>query len=182
MLAQKQPAGNYAITQYGKLVLHLSSPLEFALKHKEYFSTHAIWRLPERFMNRIGELSQTELVMGMMESTARSNKMIYEAQQFMWGISPEPLPQPPSVISEQIPKGVEYKMLSPQPPERLPNLENRTFSEPPAILALTEKEAGVSFFFTGGRVDYAGFYGKDPFFLNWARDLFLHYWDKGRRT
>jgi hypothetical protein len=68
-----------------------------------------------------------------------------------------------SVISEQIPKGVIYKMLSPQPPAKLPNLENRTFLGPPAILALTEKEAAVSFFFNGERVDYTGFYGKTPY-------------------
>jgi len=30
-------------------------------------------------------------------------------------------------------------------------------------------------------MDYAGFFGKDPTFLNWVKELFLYYWDKGIR-
>jgi hypothetical protein len=30
-------------------------------------------------------------------------------------------------------------------------------------------------------MDYAGFVGKDPAFLNGVKDLFLFYWDKGKR-
>jgi predicted transcriptional regulator len=181
LLVQKQPEGTYATTQYGKLVLQLSSSLEFVFKHKQYFLTHDVWRLPPQFVNRVGELSQTNLIMGMMESTAKSSQMIGEAQQYMWGVSPEPLPQSFDALAKQIPKGVEYRILSPQPPAKLPNLENRTLSNTPAIMALTEKEAGVSFRFIGGRMDYAAFFGKDPMFLNWVKDLFLYYWDKGKR-
>ena len=182
LLVQKQPEGTYAITQYGRLVLQLSSSLEFVFKHKQYFLTHDVWRLPQQFVNRIGELSQTNLMIGIFESTNKSSQMIGEAQQYMWGVSPEPLPQSFDAIAKQIPKGVEYKILSPQPPAKLPNLENRTLSDIPAIMALTEKEAGISFRFIGGRTDYAGFFGKDPGFLNWVKDLFLYYWDKGKRS
>lgn len=182
LLVQKQPDGTYAITQYGKLVLEFSSPLEFAFRHKEYFLAHDVWRLPFQFVKRLGELSGTSLIMGLMESTEKSSQMIREAEQYLWGVSAEPLPQSFDVLAKQIPKGVEYRILSPQPPAKLPNLESRTLSDVPAILALTEKEGGVSFRFVGGRADYAGFYSKDPIFLNWVRDLFLYYWNKGKRA
>lgn len=182
LLIQKQPEGTYAITQYGRLVLEFSSPLEFVLKHKEYFLVHDVWRLPYQFVKRLGELSQTNLITGMMESTAKSSQMIGEAQRYMWGVSAEPIIQSFDAVAKQIPKGVEYRFLSPQPPAKLPNLENRTLSEIPAMMALTEKEAGISFPFFGGRADYAGFYGKDPIFLNWVKDLFLYYWNKGKRA
>jgi predicted transcriptional regulator len=68
------------------------------------------------------------------------------------------------------------------PPAKLPNLENRTLFEIPAIIALTEKEAAICFHLVGGRTDYAGFFGSDSIFLNWVKDLFLYYWDKGKRT
>jgi len=181
-LVEKQPEGKYAITAYGRLVLQLSSSLEFVFKHKQYFLTHDVDQIPQQLISRIGELSQTKLIMGMIESTTKSSKMIGEAKQFMWGISPEPLPAPLDEVSKQIPKGAEYRILSPQPPTKLPNLENRMLSEVPVIMAITEKEATVSFRFIGGRVDYAGFSGKDPLFLNWVKDLFLYYWDKGKRT
>lgn len=182
LLIQKKPEGTYAITPYGKLVLEFSSPLKFVLKHRKYFLAHDVWRLPPQFMKRLGELSQTNLMTGMMESTAKSSQMIREAQKYMWGISVEPIIPSFDTVAKQIPKGVDYRFLSPQPPAKLPNLENRTLSEIPIMLALTEKEAGVSFPFFGGRTDYAGFYGKDPIFLNWAKDLYLYYWEKGKRA
>ncbi len=182
MLVQKQPDGKYAITQYGRLVLPLSLSFEFVFKHKQYFLTHDVGQLPQQFLNRIGELSQTNLLMGLLEITTKSSQMIGESQKLMWGISPEPLPVPFDEIVKQIPKGAEYRILSPQPPMKLPNLENRTLSDVPVIMAINEKWATLCFRFIGGRVDYAGFSGTNPVFLNWIKDLFLYYWNKGKRT
>ncbi len=156
--------------------------MDFVLKHKQYFMNHDIWRLPCQFVNRIGELSQATLKMGLVESTFKSSQMIGEAKHHMWAISPEPLPQDFDVLSRQIPGGLEYKILSPQPYAKFSNLENRTLSDSPAILALTEKEAALCFRFTDGRVDYAGFIGDGETFLNWVKDLFLYYWEKGKRA
>jgi len=181
LLVQKQPEGTYAITEYGRLVLQLSASLDFVFKHKEYFVNHDLLWLPPQFLSRIGELSQANLMMGMVESTMKSSTLIGEAKQFMWAVSPEPVPQAFEEISKQIPKGAEYRILSPQPPVKLPNLENRTLTEPPAVMVVTEKEAGLCFRFKEGRVDYAGFFGKDPVFLNFVKDLFLYYWNKGKR-
>ncbi|HVP17160.1 MAG TPA: hypothetical protein VMT42_07320, partial [candidate division Zixibacteria bacterium] len=62
------------------------------------------------------------------------------------------------------------------------NVEGRSLPDLPAIVVLTEKAAGVCFRQVGGRVDYAGFFGDDPTFHNWVKDLFLYYWDKGKRA
>jgi predicted transcriptional regulator len=181
MLVQRQPEGAYAITQFGRLELHFASSMEFALKHRKYFMTHDVLGFPHPFLNRISEISKATLKTGLIESTFKSSQLIGEAKQYMWAVSPEPLPQPFEEIARQIPKGVEYRILSPQPPVKLANLENRTFSNCPAIFALTEKEAALCLRFPDGRVDYAGFIGSDPTFLNWIKDLFLYYWDKGKR-
>ena len=99
----------------------------------------------------------------------------------MWGISPELLKDSTEVISQQIPKGVNYRIISPQPPAKLSNIEIRNHTEFPVILVVTEKEASLSFRFIEGRVDYASFSGNDPMFLNWIKDLFLYYWDQAQR-
>jgi predicted transcriptional regulator len=181
-LIQRQPNGEYATTQYGKLELYLSSAMDFVLKNKPYFLTHDIWQLPHQFINRICELSQATLKMGLIESTFKSSQLIGEAKQYMWAISPEPLPQAFNSLTKQIPKGVEYKILSPQPPAKFLNLENRTLTNSPVIFALTEKEAALCFRFMDGRVDYAGFIGNSEIFLNWVKDLFLYYWNKGKQA
>ena len=61
------------------------------------------------------------------------------------------------------------------------NVEIRGLSFIPAVIVLTEKEAGICFRFTEERMDYAGFYGNDEAFRGWVRDFFLYYWNKGSR-
>jgi predicted transcriptional regulator len=93
------------------------------------------------------------------------------------------------IMNEQIMKGLKLKMLIPEnllsasvsPTATAKNMEARGLPDLPAIVVLTEKEGGICFRQVGGRVDYAGFFGKDPIFHNWVRDLFLYYWDKGKR-
>ncbi len=182
LLIQRQPEGSYTITEYGKLVLQLSASLEFAFKHKRFLLTHDIWRLPYQFVNRIGELSQTNLMTDTMEGISKTEQVLREAQQYVWGFGEGRFTEAMNTIAnEQTRKGIEYKILSPLPPAKLQNMENRTLSDIPAILALTEKEAVICFRLIGGRADYAGFSGKDTIFLNWVKDLFLYHWNKGKR-
>ena len=51
----------------------------------------------------------------------------------------------------------------------------------PFNVVMSEKEAGISFQFTDGRVDYVSFVGTALVFVSWVKDLFLYYWDKGNR-
>ena len=177
-LTKKQPEGTYAITEYGRLILQMTLPLAFLHKNKEYFLTHDVSLLPSQFIMRLDELSKAELLSGMVESTTKISTMIGEAKEFMWGISPEPLMQQLDVISSEVPQGCEYRVLSPQLPKKLANLENRTFLNPPIVMAMTEKQAAVCFRLVGGKVDYACFFGDDVLFRDWAKDLFLYFWDK----
>ena len=189
MLVQKQPEGTFAITQYGKLVLHLSSSFKFVSKHKEYFLTHDVWRLPLQFVNRIGELSQTKLIMDAMENINRGERMFMEAEQYAWALAEGRVPElMDPIMTEKIGKGLKLKMLIPEsdlpavPATKTPNVELRGISDIPAIIAVTEKEASICFRFIEGRMDYAGFSGNDPAFLNWVKDLFLYYWEKAKRA
>ena len=94
-----------------------------------------------------------------------------------------------STLLEGISKGVKYRFLFPKrfiPKElTIPGLaqaaEIRSMEDLPFNVAMSEKEAGISFQFTDGKVDYVSFVGKDPVFVNWVKDLFLYYWDKGNR-
>lgn len=190
-LVQRQPEGSYRIAPYGKLVLQLAASLEFVSKHKEYFSTHDLSRLPYTFVNRIGELSQATLNMEAMGNISEGEQMIGRAEQYLWAMVEGPgneLMAP--TVAEQSRRGVKYRFLVPErrlpvgsgPPGTTQAIEARGLSDIPAIVALTEREAGVMFRFVGGRADYAGFFAKDPSSLNWTKDLFLYYWDKGKRS
>jgi predicted transcriptional regulator len=189
-LIQKQNDGNYDITQYGIFVLRHSSTLEFIFKYRAFFSSHDFKRLPSQFLDRIGELSKAEFSSGTMASINVVQRIIREADQYMWaGTAEQPLSIRP-ILVESIPRGVKYKFLFPKrfiPAAPIfPGMEHavewRAFEDIPVNLVISEKEAGASFYMPDGKTDYAGFFGKDPTFMNWVKEVFQYYWAKGTRV
>ena len=186
-LVKRQPDGTFTITPYGRLVLHLSTGYGFLSRHREYFLEHDIWGLPESFINRICELDQSTLL-GTIMSVNKSVQIVLEAEEHAWGISErgdgsdhlDPL------VNPRIEEGLPFKLLIPeavllqaQSLNPSQNIEIRGFKSCPVVVVLSEKAGMIFFRFTGGRLDYAGFYGEDPVFLNWLHELFLYYWEKG---
>jgi predicted transcriptional regulator len=128
--------------------------------------------------------------MNIMENINTSERITREAQEYMWGGGAEEPLNIGSIINEKITKGVKFRFLFSEKfipkqsssPEKARSVELRIMDDIPVNFVLTEKEAGISFNLAGGRVDYAGFVSKDPVFLNWIKDLFLYYWEKGKRV
>lgn len=190
LLIQRKPEGSYTITPYGRLVLQLSASLEFVSKHKEYFATHDLSRLPPAFVNRIGELARGTLNLDTMEVLNTGQRMIGQAERYFWSLVPGPgneLLGP--TVREQSRKGVNFRFLIPE--SRLQatpgrsgdssDFELRILSDLPAIVALTESEALVALHPIQGRWDFAGFHAVDSTFVGWAKDLFLDCWDRAKR-
>ncbi len=182
-LIQRQPDGSYTSTQYGTVVLRISASIDFLSRHREYFSKHDLLRLPPQFVNRIGELSGATLILDTIESLNIGQRIMMEASRYAWGIAEGHIPELMGpIMDEKVREGLGIRMLIPNsalgPVRAPPNVELRGISEVPLGIALTESAAVVSFRFTKGRLDYAGFSGTDPVFLNWAKDLFLYYWNQ----
>jgi predicted transcriptional regulator len=189
LLIQKKPQSTFGITEYGRVVLQLSSSFEFIYKNRQYFATHDFSRLPYQFLNRIGELNSAFLLTDMIENINIIEQLTREAEQYMWGGGTEqPLNVRP-ILQENIPKGATYRFIFPKrfistrqlPPEIARAVEWRSMEDLPFTIILTEKGAGICFNLVGGKADYVGFGGRDPMFMNWVKDLFLYYWDKGQR-
>ncbi len=191
LLIRRLPEGAYTATPYGRLVLQLSPSLEFVSRHREYFATRDLSRLPHSFVNRIGELSAGALHMETMESIVTGEQLMGRVQRYFWALVPGPgsdLLGP--TVHEQKLRGVDFRFAVPAeslppkapPPEAEPDFELRGLRQIPAILAATDAESFVSFPPVGGRWDYAGFYGRDPKFLQWTKDVFLHFWEQGKRA
>ena len=187
-LIQRLSDGKYTITNYGKLALHLLQSLEFSFEHKEYFLNHDVWRLPIQFLNRIGELSTGTLCMDTLETMNRTNHMFNESEKYAWAMGEKLLESLGPAMTDPISKGVKFRFMGFESrlpkvnhaPGEAPHIELRTLTEAPITIVYTEKEAFICLPSTEGRMDYAAFYGKDQLFVNWARELFLYYWDKGK--
>jgi predicted transcriptional regulator len=191
-LVQRQPDDTFALGEFGKLILQISSSFDFISKHKAYFSTHDLTSLPSQFVNRLGELSAAKLEMDTIKNLNMGAQAFTESEQYAWGMGEGTIrEQMTSVMNQHVARGIQVEMIISK--ERLPaganlpempkNVELRKgLPELPAIIVLTEKVAGVCFCQLGGRIDYAGFFGSDPTFHDWVKDLFLFYWEKGERT
>jgi predicted transcriptional regulator len=188
LIVQRLPDGTYTITNYGKLTLQLLQSLEFTFKHKEYFLNHDVWQLPYQFVNRIGELSRSTLDMDTIENINRAGQMFSEAENYAWAMGQILLESLGPAMARPISKGVKFRFMGCQSrlpnfnpvPGEAPHIELRTFTDIPITIVTTEKEACICLPSTEGRMDYAAFYGTDPKFITWARELFLYYWDKGK--
>jgi len=188
-LVQKRSDGTFALSEYGKLILQISASFQFIVRHKEYFSTHDLMRLPSQFVNRLGELSGAEFGADTIENLNKGTQAYIEAERYAWGIGEGTIPgNMVSVMNQRVQQGIDVKMLVLR--DRLPkgesvammpkNVELRGLADPPVLAVLTEKYAAVCFRHVDGRIDYAGFLGSDPVFHNWVMDLFLYYWDEGQ--
>jgi predicted transcriptional regulator len=189
-LVQKQPDSSFAISDYGKLVMQLTSSLEFIPKRKDYFSTHDVMRLPTSFISRLDELSQAHLSTDTVATLNKGQQAFLDAEMFGFGIVEGTIPELMTTrMDEKVREGLTFKFLLPE--NRFPfdksvsespkNVQTRSLSELPAVVACTEKFATICFLLIGGKVDYAGFSGDDPTFVNWVRELFMYYWEKGKR-
>ncbi len=188
-LIQKLPDGNYILSEIGKLTLQFLPALEFIFKNKEYFLDHDIWRLPYQFVNRIGELSGATLSMDVIENINHAAQVMAEAEKFVWGLGDKAMEFVDPAMAKAMTSGVKFRYIFPESMlpkykpkvDEMANVEKRTLSTIPAVIFCTEKEAAICLPTSAGRLDYAGFFGKDPMFVNWTKELFEFYWNRGQR-
>jgi hypothetical protein len=128
--------------------------------------------------------------MDTIETMNRAVHLFSEAEKYAWAMGEKLFEPLGPAITDQIAKGVEFRFMGCESrlpnfirvPGAAPHVELRTLTDVPITIVCTEKEALICLPLTEGRMDYAAFFGKDQMFVNWARELFLYYWDKGKHS
>lgn len=190
LLVVKLPEGTYAITEVGKIMIRLTSPLELVFRQREYFLTHDVWRLPSRFIETFGALSGATLCTDTIESINQGSGIVKEAKEYFWGMgASHGLTDSAIIMKEQLSRGIKFRFIGPRtiassdqaPPFAVSNnFMVRNLNDIPAIVILNENMAAFSLRSLNGKLDYTGFFGDDPVFHNWVKDLFLYYWQLGQ--
>ncbi len=189
LLIQKQLDGSYAITQNGKLLLRLAGGFRFVSKFKQMLLTRDIERIPYQFINRLGELAEASLSTNSIEMVNSAEQLIVEAEKHLWIIGERPLSFLAARVAEKIQSGLSIRLLVDESCRRyyenMPDvkgiIEKRVIANIPLILIINEKSAGINMLSIDGRADNAVFFGRDPALLKWANDIFLYYWEQGKR-
>ncbi len=210
LMISKQPDGKYNLTNYGHLALQFFPPLEFALKHKEYFLQHDSWALPYNFTNRLGEMAGGEFYKEAMLALNRARKLVFEAEEFLWVMAEQVDSSHIAVTREKVSEGLKFRfimapdlaemggiypemLLCPHCKEALLKdaknfsdrvcgfCERRQLDRIPLSMLINEKESSIFLRRFDGEMDYAGFFGIDEKFRKWTQDLFMYYWEKAER-
>lgn len=186
-LIERGPEGTYSTTLYGRLLLTLCNPLQVAYSHDEYFLTHDIQRVPAPFVNRLGELSGATLVNDLNDNLARWEKLIREAQDHLWVMTPQTMGHLSKLAAEKLQESIKLRSITLEGGKdskaSLPQgkaVERKLLPQVPVILIVSEKEGSVAFPRSDGNVDFASFFGCDNSFMGYVVDLYLFYWGQAK--
>ena len=201
-LTTRRTDGLLELTPYGDLVLRQLNAVDFTSRHREYFLSHVLNDLPDRFVSRMGELRGCTLNLDVMVSIHRVQKILQEAEEYVWNLNLPYISSAFPHVRNIFERGLEGRFLHGeelQLPAEMRDERERVFSddevrslkatglykerlvEAGLIIYMSEKEVALLCFpDSDGRFDYMGFTSADPDALAWCRDVFLHYWDQGK--
>ena len=200
MLIKKNVEGFYSLTSYGEQILGLIPGFKFLSKYKEHFTKHNLSHIPRRFLNGVGNLSNSSLTDDVLVAFHNVENRIRIAEEYVWILSDQVLMSSVNLLIEAMKRGAYFKVIMPKdltPPQDFKkygenqSLENTTISQymetrfadkVEVAIVMSEKEAGITFPTLEGRIDYGfGFITSDQLGHAYCKELFLYYWDKASK-
>lgn len=197
-LVTKTPEGDYAITSYGEQALRWVSGYKFISTHRDYFMSHSLSSIPNKYAIRLGELENSVFTNDVMITMYDIEEMIKEAEEYVWMIMDQMIMNLYEPIKDAVLRGVEIRLIRPggwKPPmividsldvdtikvlnESVTNgsTQQKELEEISLFLFMSEKTvSSLSFVTLEGRLDYIAFKTSDPIGYKWCKELYEHYW------
>jgi predicted transcriptional regulator len=202
-MLQRDTEGMFLLTTFGQTVLQQISALDFLSRNKDYFEYHILSTLPRKFMARIGSLSNSQCITGMVSTIEKWKEIYSKSQKYVYAIVPEvPIDLIESIVGRLKSAGdkeFEFNYILPQnaivPRRRKELLKESLFVEMlkqgrvkrrmvgSVIIAvvLNERQACITFPRVRKKdkfeVDINSiFYSEDPDFHEWCLDYFRYMW------
>lgn len=199
-LTQRDADGLYHINNFGRVLLAQLNGVEFVTRHKDYFTSHAFTDIPQEFVARIGELSDSYFVDNVMTSFHNIERLLMEADEYILEMTDRYIMSTYPLLRDAFNRDVKlkniqrteflhqkmYSDIDPKLKEELDDLfprfwEERFLSELPFFLYMSEKEvACIGFQTIDGNLDYIGFSSKSKKVHKWCHDLFKNYWERAK--
>ncbi|MEJ2281229.1 MAG: hypothetical protein P8X97_04845 [Candidatus Bathyarchaeota archaeon] len=195
----KDVEGSFHLTSYGEEVLNLLSGYRFLFENRKYFRTHTLIELPKIFRASLGLLDGCESVKDVMAAFHNVEKMIANAEEFVWILTDQVLASTIPYLKKAIERGVKFRLLMPknyvpsndvrelvnnpifEKASRKRKLENRFLETIDIFLCLSENEAAaMAFPRLKGGFDYTGFRSTNEVAMEWSKGVFKYYWTKAK--
>lgn len=191
-LLEKDVEGLYKLTPFGQLTLSLIPSFDFISMYRDYFATHTLSRLPYEFIGRMGDLANCAFSDDVMVAFHSVESLIEEAKEYVWILSNQVLMSTMPLLEQAVKRGVKFQLIVPEdmvpppgfkPLPEIPKLiERRILSRVDLIIAMSERQARLSFPTRDDKMDYIGFGSTDERGHKWCMDLFRHYWEEARHA
>jgi len=188
-LLEKMPDGRYKLTSYAKVVIGISSPLDFVSRYREYFLSHDASLLPPENLARLGELAEGELTTSYIETINKVTEMLGNARQTIDWTLEVGLDAFLEIMLSRLREGVKIRWLLHESflpkaksilrsAEKFP--EMRWTQHSLVHINLTENVGAFSLRQNSGGMSDTAFFGEDPSFLRWINDLYVHQWQEAK--
>jgi predicted transcriptional regulator len=195
----KNVDGTYDLTVFGNTVCQQIPWIVFLSSNKKYFTEHNYGEMPQKFVHRIGELSNSKIINGYVRVLETWNNIYKNAEKYIYNILVEVSYNSDLVetLIEKLENNIkiqsifsEYAIIS---EGRSKAFEEKNFKkfiidetlkrkmkkDVKIIVVLNENEAAVCFPSSNNEVDLSKmFYSKDPYFHEWCLDYFDYSWKK----
>jgi predicted transcriptional regulator len=196
-MVAKDKEGELVLTAYGQTVTRLTSGYEFLYRNKNYFIDHTLGDLPDKFVHRIGALSQSEVVHGVMAILQRWKTMYASSDSFIKEIMFQVPLDLIETLTERIKKGVKFSYIFASnaviPKGRAEILQKvgwkdymtkgmiqrRMLPHVNVMTIFNERQGCVILPGQNGEPDLnTMFYGESSQFLEWCSDYFAYQWER----
>lgn len=196
-LIEKDSDGLFGLTPFGKIIVNLLPSIKFLTQNRDYFLSHDISSLPLEFIERLGELQESQYGEKVGSILAHTQQVVQDAEQFIWLMADHPLGGQQYVAKSgklESATSVRWRIIIPDDISidwrsvratvgiHKGRIEYHLVEDPIDIvagIALNEKIAGLTFPDADGKLDFnSGFGSSNPVFRKWCQDLFDYYWSK----
>jgi predicted transcriptional regulator len=206
-MIDRESNGTFILTTFGKTILEQIPTLDFLSRNKDYFSDHTFSALPLKFVRRIGSMSNSRLITGLVSVDEKLNEIYNTSQEYVYAMIPEvPIDLIESIVARLkkiASKNFRFSYILPThatvPKRRKYLLEELGFDE---LLkkgtverkmvdnlligvVLNEEQACVMFprIQRNNKIEIdmnSIFYGQDPDFHEWCLDYYRYMWHNAR--
>jgi len=190
----KHPDNTYLPTSIGYILNPIITLLNFSLSYRDLLLEHDISVIPLHFLIEFSKMKDVSIVKGTIEGFNLTMQRLEKAEKFSWVISPRILSafiEPFKKCAEHgleirlmFPKNLKEKIeqiLSTLPQTVSQNVKVKYLNSVPFVLLVDNRSAEFNLPFLDGRMDYGTtFYSESPEFVEWARKLFLYFWNKNK--
>jgi len=195
-LITKQQDNYYCLTNFGLAICAQIPSISYLSKNKKYFASHGLGNLPSKFIRRMGDLGNSEEIVGVSKVLETWKKIYRTADDYIFNVISESPLDLIELLIKRVKKGVKYRHIIsedasiPKGRKKLleksgfypllesGKIERRMLKSVQLSIILNEKSACLMFPDLSGKPDLrTTFYSDDENFREWCFDYFKHCWN-----